>query len=603
MDKFQELKQIIESQNIIDYKSFFLYGSANLNEINSDTFDLLIYLIENKCSNEFIEFTSQQYPTLDYTSINEKIPLFLAIENEYFSIANILLNHGASINYHQENTNHSILFYLYSKKVLKDSMLYFILKKGIDINYEDKSNDLFLLNVIRKDDITLLRKIINFYEFDNEMILSLVTLYHNKKSLSKSQLNALIESEKKKLNFSDKMYYTAISKNNLGILKLLYHSDCQESLEKINHHSGILNEACSYPNTYKIINYLINEQKIDINEKNGNKKITPLMMASGKGYTDYVRLLIENGADVNARDSKNFTPLMFATQCDNKSIIELLVEHGADVNAVSKDSYTALILACEEGNLEISRYLIEKGADINAKDSRRTTSLMNAIRSGNKELVDYLLSNKNLTINVKDYNGWNALMTASYRGQLDTVKALYEKGESIHEKDANGFSSLMLACLNGCKNVVNFLLEQDIDVNDTNQAGSTALMVVSQNGQKEIAKALLDHGASIDVKDKQGCSALIYATTVKQSGMVNLLLQHGANINIQNKKGDSPIIIACNNGSKELIRLLAYYGADLNMKNAKNLTPLQITQKRGFHDLSNFLMHCGAQDYNSQYYL
>jgi ankyrin repeat protein len=47
-------------------------------------------------------------------------------------------------------------------------------------------------------------------------------------------------------------------------------------------------------------------------------------------------------------------------------IVKLLLEHGADVNA--KTAYeTALHLAAEKGHLEIVKFLLEHGADVNAK--------------------------------------------------------------------------------------------------------------------------------------------------------------------------------------------------------------------------------------------
>lgn len=603
MDKLQELKQIIKSQNIEDYKSFFLYGNVNLIEINTDTFDLLIYLIENKSSNQIIEFTIEQYHTLNYTTKNGKIPLFLALENEYFSIAKILLNHGADINY-SGNSNCNVLIYLYHNQRLSNSMLYFILNNGININYKNNSDKSLLFYVVNKQDIILLQKIIKFYVFNNDLILKLITVHRNKHEhgFSTHQLNTIIETEKQKLIFSDEMYYSALQHKNLNILKLLFKYDSQESLQKIQYHSNILYKACSYQNNYEIVHYLI-DQGVDVNEKVKDTHYTPLMKTAQEGFVSYAKLLIDHGADVNAQNVKGFTPLMFAAENNKEDVVKQLVESGADVNLLNFKNCSALMYACQEGYFKIAKYLIEKGADINAKDYQNFNVLMSAVQSENKELIEYILNSKNLKLNEKNNNGWNALMLACFRGRLDIIKDLIDKGESMNEKDINGFSSLMIACLNGRKNIVQYLVEQGINVDDKNRSGFTALMVVSQNGHKDIAKILLDHGANINAKDNLGNSALIYATTIKQRGIVDFLIQHGANINVKNQKGDSPIIIACNNGSKELIELLVRNGVDINTKNNINLTPLQITQKRGFYDISNFLISCGAQNPENEFYL
>jgi ankyrin repeat protein len=57
------------------------------------------------------------------------------------------------------------------------------------------------------------------------------------------------------------------------------------------------------------------------------------------------RLLIEHGADVNARMSDGKTALMFAAMFDRTEIIELLLEHGADASLQAGDGSTALSLA------------------------------------------------------------------------------------------------------------------------------------------------------------------------------------------------------------------------------------------------------------------
>jgi ankyrin repeat protein len=49
-------------------------------------------------------------------------------------------------------------------------------------------------------------------------------------------------------------------------------------------------------------------------------------------------------------------------------IVQLLLEKGADVNAKNKYGRTALIYATERGYTEIVQLLLEKGADVNAKD-------------------------------------------------------------------------------------------------------------------------------------------------------------------------------------------------------------------------------------------
>ena len=58
-----------------------------------------------------------------------------------------------------------------------------------------------------------------------------------------------------------------------------------------------------------------------------------LAMASMKGYTDIVKLLVENGADVNKKGANGLTALMLASSGGYLDIVEILIKNGADVNA------------------------------------------------------------------------------------------------------------------------------------------------------------------------------------------------------------------------------------------------------------------------------
>ena len=102
---------------------------------------------------------------------------------------------------------------------------------------------------------------------------------------------------------------------------------------------------------------------------------SPLHKAAKSGHTELVLLLIENGADVNAKDKWGVTPLHWAARKGRKEIAELLINKGADMNA--KGYYgTPLHLTTSK---EIAELLIAKGADVNAKDKKGKTPLDEAV--------------------------------------------------------------------------------------------------------------------------------------------------------------------------------------------------------------------------------
>ena len=92
---------------------------------------------------------------------------------------------------------------------------------------------------------------------------------------------------------------------------------------------------------------------------------TPLYLASEGEYPkdcSVLRLLLERGADVNARTKVGSTPLHMASSRGALEIVRLLLEYGADVEAKDDDGQTAIHLVCKHSNLmpdKIRKLLLE----------------------------------------------------------------------------------------------------------------------------------------------------------------------------------------------------------------------------------------------------
>ena len=108
-----------------------------------------------------------------------------------------------------------------------------------------------------------------------------------------------------------------------------------------------------------------------------NAKTEELLEIVGKAGPEEVRQLIQDGADVNAKDEDGWTPLMLAAAHNsNPEVLKVLIEAGADVNAKDTDGLTPLMLAAQHNpNPKALTALLEAGADAKAKNNEGKTAL------------------------------------------------------------------------------------------------------------------------------------------------------------------------------------------------------------------------------------
>jgi ankyrin repeat protein len=153
----------------------------------------------------------------------------------------------------------------------------------------------------------------------------------------------------------------------------------------------------------------------------------PFLRAIQNQDLEMIRALIKkNPHIVNSEPLLRETPLMVAVRFGNPEAVKILVENGADVNK-KRNGTRPLLLASTYGHLEVAKLLIESGAKVDAKDKSGFTALMCAARNGHLDVVKFLIE-KGADVRKPTSYGPNAVDSALGGDQLEVFKFLTEKG-------------------------------------------------------------------------------------------------------------------------------------------------------------------------------
>ncbi len=102
------------------------------------------------------------------------------------------------------------------------------------------------------------------------------------------------------------------------------------------------------------------EKGADIHAKS-NRGSTALMAAAKIGHPEIVELLVRKGADINARNTDhNITPLIWAANGGHIAIVKYLMAKNADPDIVTDNGYTAVSIARENGHHQVADYILQQ---------------------------------------------------------------------------------------------------------------------------------------------------------------------------------------------------------------------------------------------------
>jgi ankyrin repeat protein len=280
-------------------------------------------------------------------------------------------------------------------------------------------------------------------------------------------------------------------------------------------------------------------------DSHDNRGATPLMYAAAIGSVEAMTLLLDAGADVNAKNDFDATPLIWAAGDPAKC--RMLIDRGADVNARSKQGRMPLMLAARrDDNSGLLRLMLAKGAEPDARDGRGNTPLMLAAQTGDVGMIR-VLTEQGADVNAANLLGATPLGNAVCSNRLDAVKLLLAKGARPNTAIASlgavrhgpiaigNLSPLMAAAPYGSVELIRELLQGGANVNAKDVRGMTPLMlaVASETQDVKVVKLLLDAGADVSVKSAAGETALDWANKYGSLPVIEELKRAGSKAALQ----------------------------------------------------------------------
>jgi ankyrin repeat protein len=347
---------------------------------------------------------------------------------------------------------------------------------------------------------------------------------------------------------------------------------------------------------------------------------TPLMVASRTGNVEAMKVLLDRGADVNAKETlRGTTALMWAADEAHPAAIQLLVQRGADIKARSNPVPRGRGPALGKSN-DPRKAVAAQGAALAAREAAPDLGALNALTEAGAGRGGTALGNEGRDGargggGAAGARGAGTPTGAAGDDQVDDAAVGFGGGGRGRQapNDGGALTPLVYAVRSNDIESVKVLLAAGADVNQTTGYGWSPLLVATQNRYYTLGAFLLERGADPNLANRGGWVPLYLATDnrniesgdypVRKGDMdhlafITLLLDRGAEVNARMKdstetrtvftnqwldeNGATAFFRASQSGDLALMKLLLARGADPKAATALGVTALHVAAGIGW---------------------
>lgn len=151
----------------------------------------------------------------------------------------------------------------------------------------------------------------------------------------------------------------------------------------------------------ELVEYFINYEENSNIKSISNDLPAPLTLACSvlnenidEDHLACVKLLLDDGVDINYKDRYGVTALMTACKSSTLSTVELLLSRGADVNSSDNDGWSPLFYAVNRGEIDIIQAVLKFQADVDKLDKRDRYAYDIATDKGFTQIAELVKPNK-----------------------------------------------------------------------------------------------------------------------------------------------------------------------------------------------------------------
>lgn len=356
-----------------------------------------------------------------------------------------------------------------------------------------------------------------------------------------------------------------------------------------------------------ILKIMIEEDKSIINQVDKLGR-TLSYLATEDGNIDYLKVLIENGANLDIPNFRGHTPAYSAARKNDYyyETLKQLAHSGANFfnNNEERESAFSLLVkkgwidilfivlshTIKRGDLNQLNEFIEYKIDLNTSDEYSHNAILLAIQHKQLAILNILSEQKNLNFKKQDCFGRSYAFIIAENGFSDAIpilgKLAEEKRIDLNQADQYGRTPAFIAAENGHLNTLKALAKLGVNLNQPDQYGLTPAMIAAQKGHLPIIEFL-----STLAEQKENppvnlnllgspleCNVLHIALRFDQQLIFETLLKNKSiDITLPDKDGRTLVEIAVQRKNVPAVRMLLSLGIDCTkVRPPANQSPLSI---------------------------